>query len=452
MGKYLDMYLSVENHIYQNNINQAKDELQALLNLIYSDMKQTSDIAEIVKAKIALTKLIPVLDELKKGVISDLVIKELKLDESKLKKEKFDKLEKTNKVNESEIIVEKPSVKADTIINEKDSNLNVNILNGKDKGSLVYERKPLTPQTLDDYIGQEKAKKVIQIAINAAKKEQRVLNHLLICSPYGLGKTTLANIIANEMNLPFFSINATNLKDTKSLSLYFSKIKENCIIFIDEIHSLKNDVQTLLLSILTDFKVSYIDESGCEKEYLLPSFTLIGATTQAGELLKPFLNRFAIVELEDYTDSEKEIIVKSKFDKLGYNVSDEVIKAVALRSRGIPRTIEIFVKGIKDIAINNETKEIDMDMVNTYFEMNGIDELGLNKNDIKILEALATAKVPLALITLESKTGIQKEDIAFRYEPFLIKLGLLEKTERGRVITQKGLDHLNISPSDEGLE
>ena len=279
--------------------------------------------------------------------------------------------------------------------------------------------------------------------------ENRALGHLLICSPYGLGKTTLANIIANEMDMPFFTVNATNLKDTKALTLFFTKIKESCIVFIDEIHSLKNDVQTVLLSILSDYAVSFIDDAGEEQSFELPPFTLIGATTQAGELLKPFLNRFTILELVDYTEEEKEIIVRSKFAKLGYEITPEAVADVARRSRGVPRTIETFAKGIRDIALTEDTKLVTKALSEKYFVMYDIDALGLNKNDLQILHILAEAKKPLALITLESKTGIQREDLAYRYEPYLLKLGFIDKTERGRILTQKGREY--IFPGQAGV-
>jgi Holliday junction DNA helicase RuvB len=306
----------------------------------------------------------------------------------------------------------------------------------------------MIPLTLDDYIGQEKAKRSLRISIAAAKKTGTPLAHLLICSPYGLGKTTLANIIANEVGMPFFNVNATNLKDVRSLSLYFSKIQDSCIIFIDEIHTLKKEVQTVLLSIMTDFTVNFIDENGEEQHYDLPQFTLIGATTQAGELLKPFLNRFAVLELEDYTDDEKHILVESKFKKLGYEATEEAIDAISRRCRGVPRTIETYAKGIIDVALTRDETVITEETTDIYFEIHEIDDNGLTKNDIKILKILDEAAKPLALVTIESKSGIQKEDIEYRYEPYMIKLGLMDKTDRGRIITRKGIKYLHPELDD----
>ena len=432
MGDYLKRYNFIKELVYEKNFIKARVELKDLLNFINEDMINSYDNNDKIKAKNAIIKLLPLLDEFKKNEINDQIISILSLDTSKFQKEN-----NKNKVN-SFTEENKEQNKINNIIKE--------IEEEKEEAQILQpaiEKKPLTPKYLEDYIGQEKAKQSIKIAINAAKKENRVLEHMLICSPYGLGKTTLANVIANEMNLPFFSINATNIKDTKSLSLYFSKIKESCIVFIDEIHSLKNDVQTVLLSILSDFQVSFIDTQGNDKSYDLPPFTLIGASTQAGELLKPLLNRFTIIELTDYNEEEIDIIVKTKFDKLGYEINDDAIKSVSTRSRGIPRTIEIYAKGIRDIAINKDTKNITLDIVNEYFDMIDVDELGLTQYDKKILKALEDSNIPLALITIESKTGIQKEDLEYRYEPYLIKIGFVEKTERGRVLTEKGRNHIN---------
>lgn len=308
------------------------------------------------------------------------------------------------------------------------------------------------PLTFDDYIGQEKAKRSLKISIAASRKTGNPLAHLLICSPYGFGKTTLVNIIANEMGMPFLKMNATNLKDVKSLLLYFSKLTESCIVFIDEIHILKKDVQTALLSVITEFSLTLIDEAGVEQTYDIPRFTLIGATTQAGELLKPFLNRFAVIELEDYTEEEKVVLINSKFEKLGYTATAEAIDEISRRCRGIPRTIETYVKGVIDVALSNDETMITKETADVYFSIHEIDGLGLTKNDIKLLRILDEAQKPMALITIESKSGIQNEDIEYRYEPYLIKLGFVDKTERGRVITKKGRKYLHPDEPDEPEE
>ncbi len=460
MGEYLALLNKIKTAVYARDCATATTDLKKLLNSLNLDYNSAKSLVERERAKSVIVKLLPVLNDLKKNDISQTVISGLKLDASKIAPSLDDlfgnKLDSSvfgfsssttpiyqnpthvspEPVKQNDTFASQPTSSTSSIVKPSAQNDEP----GKRKHG---SRRTLAPLMLDDYIGQEKAKAGLRISIKAAKKEDRPLSHILICSSYGLGKTTLANIIANEMDMPFFSVNATNLKDVKSLSLYFSKIEESCIVFIDEIHSLKNDVQTVLLSILTDYAVSFINEAGEEITYELPPFTLIGATTQAGELLKPFLNRFTVLELLDYTEEEKAVIVRSKFEKMGYQITDGAVTDIARRSRGIPRTIETFAKGIKDIALNEDTEMITEEITEKYFTMYDIDALGLGVNDLKILKILAEAPKPIALITMESKTGIQKEDIAYRYEPYLIKLGFMDKTDRGRVITEKGRQYVD---------
>ncbi len=496
MGEYMKMLTSVKEQIYADRLNEAKEQLKMLLNCLNADFKKETVASEKDKARKAIVRLLPVLDDLKANKVTEQVIAILHLEGARLPAkwrpftpvatDPFAGLTVTaDDVAPAAAPAAAPATSEDgaprsnwldDITIDVDENGEVSSVEEvqcgtapapaaapapvpaaapapeKSKRVRGGARKELSPLMLDDYIGQEKAKASLRISIKAAKKEDRVLGHLLICSSYGLGKTTLANIIANEMDMPFFTVNATNLKDTKSLSLFFSKIQDSCIIFIDEIHSLKNDVQTVLLSILTDFAVSYINEAGEEQTFELPPFTLIGATTQAGELLKPFINRFTILELVDYTEEEKEVIVRSKFAKLNYEITPDAVKDIAKRSRGVPRTIETYAKGIKDIALTQDATLITKNLTEQYFTMYDIDEYGLNKNDRLVLQVLADASKPLALITLESKTGIQKEDLAYRYEPYLIKLGFIDKTERGRVITQKGLQYIRPDSNGAGAD
>ena len=460
MGEYLTLLYKVKTAIYDKDIATAVAEMKKLLNNLNIDYTSVKNPVEREKARGVIVKLLPVLNDLKKNNISQTVIDGLKLDRARLIQN--EQPSGGNKLDFMDFMSTptpppQPSVQQNpTYVQPQTEQAPAPqpAPTKPTKPQLHGARRTLAPLMLDDYIGQEKVKTGLRISIKAAKKENRPLSHMLICSPYGLGKTTLANIIANEMGMPFFSVNATNVKDVKSLTMYFSKITESCMIFIDEIHSLKNDVQTILLSILTDYVVSYINEAGEEIRHELPPFTLIGATTQAGELLKPFLNRFTLLELVEYTDEEKRIIVKSKFEKMKYEITDEAIDDVSRRSRGVPRTIETFAKGIKDIALNEDADIITEEITKKYFDMYDIDEYGLGTYDLSILKALAQSKKPLALITIESKTGIQKEDISYRYEPYLIKLGFMEKTERGRVITEKGMRYLdpNATPIQEIVE
>ena len=439
MGEYLTLFTQVKEYIYGGKTALARETLKRLLNRLNVDYGAATLPAKKEKVRKALIKLIPVLEDLKKGDVTDTVISVLSLDKLRISQinntapvfsdgENVEKNTGTQKVHEG-LAKPKPHV-----------------------SSGRYNNNTLMPLTLDDYIGQENAKRSLRISMNAAKKSGRPLAHLLICSSYGLGKTTLANIIANEMGLPFFNINATNLKDAAALSLYFSKIEESCILFIDEIHTLKKEVQTVLLSIMTDFTVTLLDDSGESHRFNLPPFTLIGATTQAGELLKPFINRFAVLELEEYTDEDKKMLVESKFKKLNFSATEEALYEISRRCRGVPRTIETYVKGTIDVALAQDRDIVTKEITDQYFDINQIDEMGLTKNDLKLLQALDEAGKPLALITIASKLNIQKEDIEFRYEPYLFSLGFIDKTVQGRVITENGKHYLHPDNGDTGSE
>lgn len=458
MGEYLTLLTQVKNYIYNGRYDAACQTLKNLLNSLNVDYNVAKTAADKEKTSKAIKRLLPALDELKKGIVTEVSAEVLKLDKYRLGMGSISAgiggygnnapAPQQPPVNNPSPAPQQPPKSGEPA---NSGGIKPFIPGGKGNGrKFVGSNNMLMPLLLDDYIGQEKAKKSLRISIGAAKKTGRPLAHLLICSPYGLGKTTLANIIANEVQMPFFNVNATNLKDVRALSLYFSKIQDSGIVFIDEIHTLKKEVQTVLLSIMTDFAVSLIDDDGNEQRFDLPPFTLIGATTQAGELLKPFLNRFAVLELEDYTEEDKLILVKSKFDKMGYPVEEDAIGEISRRCRGVPRTIETYVKGVIDVAISRDEKVVTKETADEYFDIHEVDPLGLTKNDIKILRMLDEAKKPLALITLESKTSIQREDIEFRYEPYLIKLGFLDKTMQGRIITGKGMKYLHPDDDSDG--
>lgn len=433
MGEYLKLFKIIQEDVYNDNFQSAILKLKTFLNVINEDYKKCKSSTEKEKLASTIKYFLPALDSLKRNELSEEAIAILKLDKKRLfSKNDIDVVE-----DFKEDIIEEIPVAIEEKIEEKEERVVNN--------SLAKEKNEFMPLSFDNYIGQEKAKQTLKIAISAAKKENRALNHLLICSSYGIGKTTLANIVANEMGLPFIEINASSLKDSKALLKFFEGITSSCIIFIDEIHNLSNDNQTILLSILTQYRFSTIDKNGNSKTVELPSFTLIGASTQIGELLKPFINRFTILELQDYTEDEQMQIVKSKFDSIEFSYTDEAAVDIAKRSRGIPRNMETFIKGIKDLCLSLDTTCVNEDITRSYFEMYDIDEKGLYARDRKILEILSMQEKPIGLTTLESKVGIQKEDIAYRYEPYLLKIGFIEKTEKGRVITDLGREYLESS-------
>lgn len=429
MGEYLTLFEQTKQHLYGGKTAEAKSTLKRLLNLL-NDEYNTSAGANRERCRKAILRLLPALEDLKRGNVTQTVIQALALDAARLPAARplpFEPVEPSRPPEE-----EHREEGAEE--QEEEQEAAPPVILGRENG--------LVPLSFAGYIGQERAKRSLSISIAAAKKTGKPLSHLMLCAPYGIGKTTLAGIIAAEMGMPFFSVNATNLKDVKALSLYFAGLKRSCIVFIDEIHTLRKEVQTVLLSIMTDFTVSFLDDEGKEQCFVLPPFTLIGATTQAGELLKPFLNRFSVIELEDYTQEELIALVKSKFERLEFSATEEAICEIARRCRGIPRTAESYVKGTADVAITRDAKQVTAEDVAVYFELHDIDGLGLTAGDRKLLHILAEAERPFALATLAAKSGIQEEEIEFRYEPYLLKIGFIEKTERGRILTEKGREYL----------
>lgn len=304
----------------------------------------------------------------------------------------------------------------------------------------------LRPKTLKEYIGQEEIKESLSIAIKAAKTMDEMLNHILLFGSAGLGKTTLAIVIANEMNSKIQLLNGPQLTDINSLVKFFTQIKNNTIVFIDEIHRAGTAALEALYGALTDFKITYMDAKGNNVSVDLPNFTLIGATTHSGMLQKPMLDRCHLqYNLTDYTVEEREKLVEIKAKTLGYTIVTEAVKAIANRSRGVPRIIERFILGLRNLAINADTMEITEGMCAKYFENEGIDAIGLTKADIKLLYALIDAGgVPVGLNTLAGKTDIQDITIEGHHEPYLLKIGFIEKQPKGRVCTKKAYNYFGI--------
>ena len=305
MGEYLSRFYEIKEAINQGNTNKAYLMLKDLLLNINDDFIASNDVKDKLFMSTTIEKLLPSLNDLKNNTISNEVVKMFDIDLNTFTK-------KEDKVVGVENYDQKENQTVDKLVNESTNNSEKPVCK---VSKINKKRNILVPLTLDDYIGQEKAKEVLSIAINAAKIKDSCLSHMLICSPYGIGKTTLANIVANEMEMPFVTVNAVALKDVKSLMNFFEKINDRCVIFIDEIHRLSKSIQSVLLTIITDYVVDYINEAGDNIHVDLPEFTLIGATTQAGELLKPFINRFTLLELTDYTDEEKKQIVKYSLHK-----------------------------------------------------------------------------------------------------------------------------------------
>ncbi|MCR5308978.1 MAG: Holliday junction branch migration DNA helicase RuvB [Bacilli bacterium] len=306
----------------------------------------------------------------------------------------------------------------------------------------------LRPKSLDEYIGQEKLKNNLKIYIGAAKHRKETLDHVLFYGPPGLGKTTLANIIANEMESKLILTSGPSIEKPCDLAGILSEIEPNNILFIDEIHRLPRSVEEVLYSAMEDFKLSIIisrDNSSKTITIDLPPFTLVGATTKIGSLSSPLRSRFGIVEkINFYKVEELAKIVQRTSSVYGLSIDKKSCIEIAKRSRGTPRIANIIFKRVRDFAHYQKLRRISYENCIKSFENIGIDELGLDSVDLKYLDTLVNRFNcgPVGLDTLSSYIGEEPENIEQVYEPYLLKLGMIDKTLKGRVATKKAIEHL----------
>jgi len=312
-----------------------------------------------------------------------------------------------------------------------------------------YE-KSLRPSNLEEYIGQEQIKKNLKVFIQAAKKRKEPLDHMLFFGPPGLGKTTLANIIAYEMNTNIKTISAPMLEKSGDLAAILTNLEEGDILFIDEIHRLKASIEEVLYSAMEDFKLDIVIGSGPAAQTIkidVARFTLIGATTRAGMLSNPLRDRFGInFRLNFYTQEELSLIIKLASNKLNIDIEDSASKEIAKRSRGTPRIALRLLKRVRDFA---EVENSHITYKITKYALNelGINEYGFDELDIKFLTLLANAKKPLGLSTIAAALSEDEDTIEEVIEPYLIASGFVEKTPKGRIVTRKAYEILKFSPS-----
>ncbi len=308
----------------------------------------------------------------------------------------------------------------------------------------------LRPKCLDEYIGQEKIKESLKIYIEAAKKRGEPLDHVLLYGPPGLGKTTLSNIIATEMNSNIRITSGPAIEKPGDLAALLTNLSENDVLFIDEIHRMHRSIEEILYPALEDYSLDIIIGKGPSARSIrldLPKFTLIGATTKAGSLSTPLRDRFGIVNrLELYTTDELETIVKRSAKIMNIQIEEEGAKEIASRSRGTPRIANRLLKRVRDYALVLSDGNIDLKLAKNALSKLEIDELGLDSIDRKILETiiLKYAGGPVGIETLSATIGEETDTIEDVYEPYLMQIGYIARTPRGRVATPLAYEHIGV--------
>ena len=310
--------------------------------------------------------------------------------------------------------------------------------------------KTLRPQCLDDYIGQEKAKSTLKIYNEAAKQRHDSLDHVLFYGPPGLGKTTLAGIIANEMGVNMKVTSGPAIEKPGEMAAILNNLQEGDLLFVDEIHRLNRQVEEVLYPAMEDFAIDIMIGKGSTARSVrldLPHFTLVGATTRAGLLTAPLRDRFGMIHhMEFYTEDELKLIIKQSAKVLNVKIEDAGATELARRSRGTPRLANRILKRVRDFAQVKYNGVITETVAHTALDLMDVDTLGLDRVDRNILVTIIEkfGGGPVGLDTLAASIGEDAGTIEDVYEPYLLMKGLIDRTPRGRVATQIAYTHLGL--------
>ncbi len=313
----------------------------------------------------------------------------------------------------------------------------------------------IRPDSLDEYIGQTEVKENMKVFIEASKMRDESLDHVLLYGPPGLGKTTLAYIIAHELGRNIKTASGPSIEKSGDLAAILSTLEPGDVLFIDEIHRMPRYIEEILYPAMEDFSLDIIvgtDGNSRNIKIDLPPFTLVGATTRAGDLTSPLRDRFGIVsKLDYYSEEELFQIIKRTSRVLEISIEDDAAKELAKRSRGTPRVANRLFKRVRDFALVMGNGSIDKKITKLALDRLKVDALGLDSTDNQLLEAIINKfnGGPVGIDSLASSIAEEVSTIEDVYEPYLIKLGFMKRTNRGRIVTEKAYEHLNIKPDNK---
>lgn len=322
------------------------------------------------------------------------------------------------------------------------------IVSGEKRGEDGSLEKNLRPLNFDDYVGQEKIKENLNIFIQAALERQEALDHVLLYGPPGLGKTTLAHIITNKLGVNIHITSGPAIERPGDLAAILTNLEEKDVLFIDEIHRLNRTVEEILYPAMEDYVIDVVIGKGPGARSVrldLPGFTLIGATTRAGSLSGPLRGRFGVVNrLNFYSEGELKEVIKRSAKLLNIDIDEEGATVLSKSSRGTPRIANRLLKRCRDFAQIKANNKINKEVAEKSLEMLEVDEFGLDEIDRRLLETIMEKFKggPVGLDTISAAISEEKETIEDIYEPYLMQLGFLNRTPRGRVLTEEGLKYL----------
>ena len=316
--------------------------------------------------------------------------------------------------------------------------------------------KSIRPDHMDDYIGQGEVKENLEIFIKAAKMREEPLDHVLLYGPPGLGKTTLSYIIANELGSHIKTASGPSIEKSGDLAAILSTLEPGDVLFIDEIHRMPRFIEEILYPAMEDFTLDIIVGEGSTSRNIkinLPPFTLVGATTRAGDLSDPLRDRFGIIsKLNYYTVEELTQIVKRTSNVLGCSIDEDAAVELATRSRGTPRIANRLFRRVRDFALVMGNGNIDLQVTKYALDKLKVDSLGLDNTDYNLLKSIIEKfnGGPVGIEAIASSIGEERGTIEDVYEPYLLQTGLLKRTSRGRMATRKAYEHLHVPYPEKG--